>query len=125
MEKLSITDIGVSAVMITVLGICLIHEKASKFFSKCRMKKITEIEEIDGANGAIVFKSGHQHLFTLEKHSKHAVDISNNVVTFLYFGCALENDYYAFRISYKISKRLKEILIPSNLIYEQGLYRLM
>ncbi len=122
MKKLSIMDISVSAIALTILSIWIVFEKVFKFFSKCRMKKITEIEKLDDA---IVFKNGHRHLFTLEKDGKYAINISSSgVIAFLYFGCSLENDYHVFRISHKILRRLKEILTPSNFMYEQGLYRL-
>jgi hypothetical protein len=106
-----------TSIVVVSMGIWFIF----KFFNDLRFKQINEIEEI---NNVIIFKGNSKELFVLEKFSRYSVDISNNTIAFTYFGCALKNDCHKFRISRRISKRLKEVLIPSDFLYEQGLYRL-
>lgn len=120
MKKIRIVEVAGLTVVSIFLGTWLVSEEIFKFFSKYRLKKITKMEEL---GDTLIFKSDHQQLFALKKHGIYAVDISNYVISFTYFGCASQNDFHTFRITHGISGRLKDILTPSDFMYEQGLYR--
>jgi len=107
-------------VITTLVVIIVTANKANNILRSFRLKKITKIEILENA---VLFKKGKKILFSLKKSDKYAVGFSENIITFGYFGCALEGECHEFRMSRKNIKKLKGVITLATSLYEGGMYR--